>query len=47
MIAQLLDDSLYADIAVSSLEQKAFEFDSEEARDLLERLENEPSTGGN
>lgn len=47
LIAQLLDDSLYADIAVSSLEQKAFEFDSEEARDLLERLENELPTGGN
>ena len=47
LIAQLLDDSLYADIAVSSLEQKAFEFDSEEARDLLERLESEPPAGGN
>ena len=47
LIAQLLDDSLYADIAVSSLEQKAFEFDSEEARELLDRLENEQPTGGN
>ena len=47
LIAQLLDDSLYADIAVSSLEQKAFEFDSEEARELLDRLENELPTGGN
>ena len=47
LISPLLDDSLYADIAVGSLEQKAFEFDSEEARDLLERLENEQPTGGN
>ena len=47
LIAPLLDDPLYADIAVNSLEQKAFEFDSEEARELLERLENEPPTGGN
>jgi len=47
LIAPLLDDPLYSDIAVNSLEQKAFEFDSEEARELLERYENESSTGGN
>jgi hypothetical protein len=46
LTAQLLDDPLYADIAVSSLEQKAFEFDSEEARELLDRYENEQPMGG-
>jgi len=35
-LAPLLDDSLYAEIAASALEQKGYEFDSEEARDLLE-----------
>lgn len=34
----LLDDPLYEDIAVSSLEQKAYEFDSEEARDVLDQM---------
>ena len=33
----LLDDPLYTDIGVSALEQKAFEYDSEEARDALEQ----------
>ena len=33
----LLDDSLYTDIGASALEQKAFEYDSEEARDALEQ----------
>lgn len=37
----LLDDPLYEDIATSALEQKAFEYESEEARDVLEQLENE------
>lgn len=37
----LLDDPLYADIAMQVLEQKAFEFESEEARDLLEQIEME------
>ena len=46
LIAPLLDDPLYSDIAVNSLEQKAFEFDSEEARDLLDRFESEQVTGG-
>lgn len=39
VIAPLLDDSLYADIAAGALEQKAFEFDSDEARDLLEQFD--------
>jgi hypothetical protein len=34
----LLDDPLYEDIAVSSLEQKAYEFDSDEAREIVEQL---------
>lgn len=39
----LLDDPLYADIAANALEQKAYEYDSEEARDVLDQfdLENE------
>ena len=32
-----LDAGLYAEIAANALEQKAYEYDSEEARDLLER----------
>jgi hypothetical protein len=40
-IEPLLDDPLYAAIAVGTLEQKAFEFDSDEARDLLEQLDAE------
>ncbi len=39
----LLDDSLYAEIAIYALEQKAYEFESEEARDLLDQLEYEAS----
>lgn len=38
-ILPLLDDSLYSGIAASSLEQKAFEFDSDEARDILEQFD--------
>jgi hypothetical protein len=38
-IAQLLDDPLYADIAANSLEQKAFEYESEEAREVLEQFD--------
>lgn len=37
----LLDDPLYAGIAAAALEQKAFEFDNEEARDILEQLDAE------
>lgn len=47
LIAPLLDDPLYVDIAINSLEQKAFEFDSEEARDLLDRYENYDGPIGN
>ena len=35
----LLDDPLYAEIAVNALEQQAFEYDSEEARQILDQLE--------
>jgi len=47
LIAPLLDDPLYVDIAISSLEQKAFEFDSDEARDLLDRYESYEGPVGN
>src|SRR5688572_23171530 len=40
-ILPLLDDSLYADIAANALEQKAYEYDSEEARDLLDQFDSE------
>jgi hypothetical protein len=35
----LLDDSLYAGIAAAALEQKAYEFDSDEAREILEQFD--------
>ena len=38
-ILPLLDDPLYADIAANALEQKAYEYDSEEARDLLDQFD--------
>jgi hypothetical protein len=38
-IAPLLDDPLYSDIAANALEQKAYEFESEEARDVLEQFD--------
>ncbi|MGB7069691.1 MAG: hypothetical protein WBD22_09375 [Pyrinomonadaceae bacterium] len=38
-ILPLLDDPLYADIGAGALEQKAFEYDSEEARDILEQYD--------
>ena len=41
----LLDDQLYAGIAAGALEQKAFEFDSEEARDILEQFDAENQAG--
>jgi hypothetical protein len=47
LIEPLLDDPLYADIAMNSLEQMAYEYDSEEARDLLERFENDDDPIGN
>jgi hypothetical protein len=46
LIVPLLDDPLYADIAANSLEQKAFEFDSDEARDVLEQYEFEQEIRG-
>ncbi|MEJ7622744.1 MAG: hypothetical protein WKF34_02005 [Pyrinomonadaceae bacterium] len=42
----LLDDHLYAGIANAALEQKAFEFESDEARDLLEQIDYENEIGG-
>ena len=47
LLEPLLDDPLYAEIGLNSLEQKAFEYDSEEARDLLERFEKEADQIGN
>lgn len=44
-ITPLLDDSLYADIAANALEQKAYEYDSEEARDVLDQFDWETETG--
>jgi hypothetical protein len=35
----LLDDSLYSDIAANALEQKAYEYDSEEAREVLDQFD--------
>ncbi|MCD9189294.1 MAG: hypothetical protein LUM44_22950 [Pyrinomonadaceae bacterium] len=37
----VLDDPLYADIALAALEQQAFEYESEDARNVLEQLEAE------
>lgn len=36
-LVPLLDDPLYSDIGASALEQKAYEYESEEARDALEQ----------
>lgn len=36
----LLDDALYSGIGAAALEQKAFEFDSDEARDVLDQYDN-------
>ncbi len=41
----LLDDSIYYEIVRNALEQQAFEFDNEEARQILEQLEFEDSDG--
>lgn len=38
-VAPLLDDSLYTDIAAAALEQKAFEYDSEEAKEILDQFD--------
>lgn len=40
-VAPLLDDSLYVDIAATALEQKAFEYESDEARDVLDQFDSE------
>jgi hypothetical protein len=40
-VAALLDDSLYSDIAAAALEQKAFEYESDEARDILDQFDQE------
>jgi hypothetical protein len=40
-IAPLLHDQLYSDIAASALEQKAFDFESDEAKDALDRFDQE------
>lgn len=45
-ILPLLDDPLYAEIAAGALEQKAYEFDSDEARDILDQMEAENNAGG-
>ncbi|MEP6849335.1 MAG: hypothetical protein ABI999_10795 [Acidobacteriota bacterium] len=42
-IASLLDDALYSDIAANALEQKAFEYESDEARDVLEQYDADDS----
>jgi hypothetical protein len=44
-ILPLLDDALYSGIAAGALEQKAFEFDSDEARDILEQFDMENEAG--
>lgn len=40
-VAPLLNDSLYSDIAAAALEQKAFEYESDEARDVLDSFDQE------
>ena len=45
LLAPLLDDPLYSSIAAGALEQKAFEFDSDEARDILEQFDMENAAG--
>ncbi|MDQ3322440.1 MAG: hypothetical protein M3525_08435 [Acidobacteriota bacterium] len=44
-ILPLLEESIYYDIVRNALEQQAFEFDNEEARQIVEQLEFE-DTGG-
>lgn len=45
-LIQILDDPLYSGIAAAAIEQKAIEFESEEARDLLDQLEMEGDITG-
>ncbi len=42
-VAPLLNDPLYFDIAISAIEQMGYEFDSDEARAILEQLDAESS----
>ena len=44
IILPLLDDPLYSGIAAAALEQKAYEFDSDEARDILDQFDAENET---
>jgi len=44
-ILPLLDDSIYYEIVRNALEQQAFEFDNEEARQIIEELEFEDPGG--
>ena len=37
----MLDDPLYYEIAINAIEQQAFEYDSEEARQILEQIDSE------
>ena len=46
VILPLLDDPLYAGIAAGALEQKAYEFDSDEARDILDQFDAENEIAG-
>lgn len=39
VLSPLLEDSLYSGIAAAALEQKAFEFDSDEAREILDQYD--------
>ena len=42
----LLDDSIYYEIARNAIEQQAFEFDNEEAQQILEQLDFDETDGG-
>lgn len=42
----LLDDSLYFEIARNALEQQAFEFDNEDAQQILEQIEFDETSSG-
>lgn len=42
----LLDDALYFEIARNAIEQQAFEFDNEDAQQILEQLEFDEVNGG-
>ena len=45
-LISLLEDPLYAGIAATALEQKAFDFESVEARDIVDRFETESGMNG-